>query len=93
MSADRIIECPRCRAQRIAKLAMLRKEAESSKVSDELKAKMIKALETDFDIGGKQTFSEYYEVGILGGQLLVDYSGFCDVCSYSVKFNHKGELP
>ena len=92
MSADNWTKCPRC-------LRRHRKEVDNAFAKAAKSYGLVKretyeglkkeALRLDSQ-APKNTFREDYEIsGVEDGAVELAYSGVCDVCSLSVRFNHE----
>lgn len=91
MSADRRTACPRCVARRAAQLVEQAAAATEAygKVSSQEYSKLCSDLVLTQQERIPETFAEYREIGVRGAELVIGYSGSCDVCGLKKEYSHR----
>ena len=94
MSADNWAICPKCEITHLRQQqrAFDRAQDAYGKVTSEEYEKMMNAARLQKESTIKESLREEFEIGILGMEFEVSYSGHCSKCQFDFNFSHKEKL-
>ena len=95
MSADSWTECPRCalvHAGKITKATALAEKSYGKVSSEEFFRRSAEARRVTNEVL-EETFREDYEIGLVGHDFIVAYTGRCLACGLEFSYKHTEAIP